>query len=210
LREHASEREKLAITAIYYHIVTGELDKATQTDQEEIESYPREWRGYNSLGVQYSSQGQYEKAVEIGRQAVRLAPDSVGRYGNLAIDTLALQRFDEARQIMHEAQARNLDGSTLHSILYALAFLGSNSAAMAEQQQWFAGKPEENVGFALASDTEAHAGHLGKARELTKRAVTPPSGLTTRKKEQYGRRMQLSKTRLMATLEKPGSQRQKL
>ena len=43
---------------------------------------------------------------------------------------------------------------------------------MAEQQQWFAGKPEyENYGLALASDTEAYAGHLGKARELTKRAV---------------------------------------
>ena len=61
--------------------------------------------------------------------------------------------------------------SYLHNALYALAFLGADSAAMAEQQQWFAGKPEENFGLALASDTEAYAGHLGKARELTKRAV---------------------------------------
>jgi eukaryotic-like serine/threonine-protein kinase len=43
---------------------------------------------------------------------------------------------------------------------------------MAEQQQWFAGKPEfENVGLALASDTETYAGHRGKARELSKWAV---------------------------------------
>ena len=42
LREHASEREKLAITADYYRNVTGELDKAAQTFQEEIESYPRD------------------------------------------------------------------------------------------------------------------------------------------------------------------------
>jgi hypothetical protein len=43
---------------------------------------------------------------------------------------------------------------------------------MAEQQQWYAGKPEyENFGLALASDTEAYGGHLAKARELTKRAV---------------------------------------
>jgi hypothetical protein len=43
---------------------------------------------------------------------------------------------------------------------------------MAEQQQWFADKPDyENFGLALASDTEAYGGHLGKARELTKRAV---------------------------------------
>ena len=42
---------------------------------------------------------------------------------------------------------------------------------MAEQQQWFMGKPEENYGLSLVSDTEAYAGHLAKARELTKRAV---------------------------------------
>src|SRR6202795_3720919 len=52
-----------------------------------------------------------------------------------------------------------------------LPFLGGDSAAMAEQQTWFAGKPEENMGLALASDTEAYGGHLGKAGELTKRAV---------------------------------------
>ena len=42
---------------------------------------------------------------------------------------------------------------------------------MVEQQRWFAGKPEENLGLSLASDTEAYAGHLGKARELTKRSL---------------------------------------
>ncbi len=42
LREHASEREKLEITASYYRLVTGELDKAAQISQEWIESYPRD------------------------------------------------------------------------------------------------------------------------------------------------------------------------
>jgi len=43
---------------------------------------------------------------------------------------------------------------------------------MAEQQRWFAAKPEyENFGLSLASDTEGYIGHLGKARELTHRAV---------------------------------------
>ena len=59
--------------------------------------------------------------------------------------------------------------STMLSTL--LPFSGADSAAMAEQQQWFAGKPEENFGLALASDTEAYGGHLGKARELTKQSV---------------------------------------
>jgi serine/threonine protein kinase/Tfp pilus assembly protein PilF len=171
LREHASEREKLTITANYYSTVTGELDKAAQTYQEEIESYPRFSPAYGNLSLVYAKQGQYEKAAESFRQSLRLAPESGVPYTDLGNSLLSLQRFDEARQIIREAQARKLDNVVLRNALYALAFLGADSAAMAEQQQWFAGKPEENMGLALASDTEAYGGHLGKARELTRRAV---------------------------------------
>jgi DNA-binding winged helix-turn-helix (wHTH) protein/tetratricopeptide (TPR) repeat protein len=172
LREHASEREKLVIKANYYHGVTGELDKAARTFQEEIEIYPREDAAYVDFGVVYAAQGQYEKAAEITRQAAQLAPDAVSAYENLANYALALQRFDDAPQIIHKAQARNGDDYLLHNALYALAFLGADPAAMTEQQSWFAGRPEyANVGLAIASDTEAYRGHLAKARELTKRAV---------------------------------------
>jgi len=171
LREHASEREKLTITGVYYQSVTGELDKATETHQQEIASYPRLATGYTNLGIVYASQGQYEKAAEMSRQAVQVAPDSVADYLNLANYAMALQRFDEARQSIHEVQARKLEAYVFHVQLYGLAFLGADSGAMAEQQQWFAGKPEENFGLSLASDTEAYGGHLNKARELTRQAV---------------------------------------
>jgi DNA-binding winged helix-turn-helix (wHTH) protein/tetratricopeptide (TPR) repeat protein len=172
LREHASEREKLTINAEYYSYATAELDKGAQTFQEEIEIYPRDEAAYVNLGLVYAAEGQYEKATEITRQGARLAPDAVSEYENLANYSLALQRLDDTRQVIHEAQARKIDDFILHNALYALAFLAADSAAMAEQQQWFAGKPEfENVGIALASDTDAHGGHVAKARELIKRAV---------------------------------------
>ena len=172
LREHASEREKLTITGVYYSSVTGELDKAAQTFQEDIKSYPRDGPVYDALGGVYAQQGQYEKAVEITRQSLALAPGYVYSYSNLANYVLALQRFDEARPIIHGALARNLDDRIAHNALYALAFLGADSTAMAEQQQWFGSKPEyANVGPALASDTEAYAGHLRKAREVTNQSV---------------------------------------
>jgi DNA-binding winged helix-turn-helix (wHTH) protein len=171
LREHASEREKLSIAASYYRI-TGELDKAALTSEQRVETYPREWIAYSSLGLVLAAQGQYEKSAEIARQGLRVASDQVYLYEVLAFDAMALQRFGEAQQIIHEALARRLDDSYLHNDLYALAFLEANSAAMAAQQQWFAGRPEyENFGLALASDTEAYRGHAAKARELTKRAV---------------------------------------
>jgi len=172
LREHASEREKLEITAQYYQVVTGELEKAAETFQQWIESYPRDFRAHFDLGVVYASQGKYEKSTEACREGLRLAPDDVGPYENIADGLLALQRFGEARQIIQQAQMRKLDDFIARNALYALAFLASDSPAMAEQQQWFAGEPDlEHFGLSLASDTEAYAGHLVKARELTKRSV---------------------------------------
>ena len=77
LREHASEREKLTITAGYYLDVTGELDKATRAYQEEIENYPRQSLPYRNLGIVYAAQGQYEKAMETSKLGMRVAQDSM-------------------------------------------------------------------------------------------------------------------------------------
>ena len=171
LREHASEHERLAITADYYSSVTGELDKSAQEYQEEIDSYPRDYRAHLDLGTVYAAMGQYEKATDSYRESLRLAADNANPYAGLANSLLCLQRFDETRQITHEAQARKLDNYILHNVLYALAFLGADSSVTAEQK-WFAGQASyDNWGLALVSDTEAYGGHLGKARELTKRAV---------------------------------------
>jgi tetratricopeptide (TPR) repeat protein/predicted Ser/Thr protein kinase len=172
LREHASDREGLRITADYYENVTGELDKAAQTYQEEIDSYPREAGAYGALGILYAELGKYEQAAEITRRAQRLGPDQSSLYENFTLYELSLQRFDEAQQNIHETEARKLDDYPTHTALYALAFFNSDPAAMAQQQQWLAGRPEyENFGLALASDTEAYGGHLGKALELTNRAT---------------------------------------
>jgi eukaryotic-like serine/threonine-protein kinase len=172
LREFTSEREKLKITADYYANVTGELDKAAHTYREIMQSYPRDHDAYNNLGNVYESQGKYEKAMGAYSQALRLISDDVAPYDDLANSLLALQRFDEARQIIEQAQARKLGDYIQHNALYAQAFLRSDSPPMAEQQQWFAGQPDsENFGLSLGSDTEAYAGSLGKARDLTKRSV---------------------------------------
>jgi serine/threonine protein kinase/tetratricopeptide (TPR) repeat protein len=172
LREHTSEREKLTITAAYYLLATGDLEKAIEINQERIQNYPQEWEAYTNLGFAYGELGQYGKAVEVTKQPVGVAPDNVVLYVNLISYASALQHLDEVRQIIQEAQTRKLDHPGLHEALYALAFLAVDSAAMAEQQRWFAGKPEyEAFGLALASETEAYAGHLAQARDLTKRAV---------------------------------------
>jgi eukaryotic-like serine/threonine-protein kinase len=182
LRERASEPEKLAISADYFETVTGELDKAERTYQEWIASYPRNSQPYLDLGNVYDEQGQWEKGRVAYSESLRLAPDNVAPYANLAYNLLALQLFDEAGLRVQQAGAAKLDNYNLHAALYALAFLKGESSAMAEQEEWFAGKPEyEHFGLSFASDTEAYAGHLGKARELTERSTE--SAIRTDNKE---------------------------
>jgi len=184
LRDHASEREKLNIATSYYETVTGELEKAVQAYEEWIASYPRDRAtAYADLGNVYDEQGQNQKAVEAYRESLRLAPDNAAAYSVLANGLLALQRFDEARQTIQQSLGRKLDRFILHNALYALAFLRGDSSAMAEQQQWFAAQSSyENFGLSLASDTEAYAGHLSKARELTRRSLD--SAIRTDNKEE--------------------------
>jgi eukaryotic-like serine/threonine-protein kinase len=170
LRDRAGGLEKLMITTIYYENVTGELDKSAQTYQEEIQSYPN-MPAYTGLGVVYNEEGENEKATESYREQIRLRPESVIGYGNLAVTLLNLQRLDEARHTIQQAQARGLDDFVLREAQYALAFIAGDLSAMDQQQKWLKGKQAENNGLSLESDTEAYVGHLEKARELTRRAV---------------------------------------
>jgi len=171
LRDHASERERLAITGMYYDLVAGELEKAAQIYEEVIANYPRDADAHIYLGNAYFKMGLFERAATEYRETLRLGRDDYSAYWVLSNSLLALQRFDETRQVIQEAQNRKVDNLGLRSALYALAFLRGDSLAMAEQEQWFVSKPEENIRLSLASETETYSGHLAKARELSKRFV---------------------------------------
>jgi serine/threonine protein kinase/tetratricopeptide (TPR) repeat protein len=172
LREHANELERLSITADYYSSVTGELYKAAQTYQETIERYPRGGAAPAGLGLVYAALGEYEKAAEITKRGMALRPEEVAFHENLANYVLALQRFDEARQILHQGPARELADAIPHNTLYALAFLAADTGAMDEEQKWFVEHPDyENDGLALAAETQVYTGHVRMAAELNQRAV---------------------------------------
>ena len=171
LRDHTSEREKLAITADYYSTVTGEQEKAAQAYQEAIEMYPRDYRLYLDLGTAFSFLGQHDKARTAYSESLRLAPDNAGASSDLVNSLMALQRFDDAKRIIQEAIAKKVDIFLHHNALYAMSFLVSDTRAVEAQRQWLMETPEENFGLSLASDTEAYTGHLRKAQQITEQAV---------------------------------------
>jgi tetratricopeptide (TPR) repeat protein/predicted Ser/Thr protein kinase len=172
LRDRVTEREKFHITAVYYQLATGELEKANQTYELWIHVYPRDNVALGNLGSDYMILGQYEKAATETREALRLEPNTVVLYVNLGQIYLALNRFDEARTTTEETQGRKLENIPVHLNLYALAFFQGNVAAMKQQADWAIGKPgAEAWMLSLESDTEAWSGKLGKARELSRQAI---------------------------------------
>src|SRR5271165_1929008 len=172
LSKHVSERDKLYIASSYYLFGTGEMEKAIQTYQMWVQSYPRDWLPLLNQGNAYAVIGQYQKAAEATVESVKLYPENVTAYENLAGFYLVMGRFPEALDTSNQAFARKLDEEVLHTNLYGLAFVQGDSAAMVQQAAWFNGKADvENEVLGLEANTEAYFGKADKARELTRQAV---------------------------------------
>jgi serine/threonine protein kinase len=174
LRDRTSQAEKYFITASFHIAVTGDMEKAEQTCELWLETYPRSDIARTFLsGIIDPPLGKYEKAVEEGKQAVRLNPDFPVSYDVLMASEIALNRLDEAKATYGQAVQRKLDsGSFLHDAPYQMAFLQNDAAGMAKQVAWSVGKPgngDELLG--LEADTAAYFGRLREAREFSRHAM---------------------------------------
>ncbi|HXZ40971.1 MAG TPA: tetratricopeptide repeat protein, partial [Terriglobales bacterium] len=171
LRDRATEREKLKISATYFR-AKGDTVNEVQTYQLWIADYPRDYRPHGNVGIDYGFMGQYEPAVEHSQEALRLEPNDITNYVNLGALYLNLNRLDDAKAVFDQALARKLDGGPLRWMLYYLAFLRGDSAGLEQQLTWAAGKPgDEDTLLSFQSDTDAYYGHLSKARTFSRRAV---------------------------------------
>lgn len=172
LREHVSEREKYRIAANYYHVVTGELEKSAETYELWKQSYPRDFAPYINLGVGYIWLGEYEKSLAETKEALRIEPNNVLAYTNLAGLYIKLGRLNEAKSMLDQAQGRSLASKFMRSNLYYLAFLRDDAPAMEQQLAAARDKPgDEDTLVSQQSDTEAYYGRLRRARELSREAV---------------------------------------
>ena len=172
LRERASERERFYILGHYYRDVTGELNKALPVYEQWKEEYPSDPTPRTNSGNIYLYLGSYEKGLARHRDALRVEPNGVLIYENIALANIYLNRLDEATASVQAAFARNLDDPTLHQLLQQIAFLRGDAASQERELSWGMGKPGVEDGFlAAAADFEASLGHIAKARELSRRAT---------------------------------------
>ena len=172
LREKVSERERFEIEGFYYLDATGELDKAAQTFEQWQQTYPRDSFPYTPLGCTFVYLGNWEKALEEFREALRMNPNMVANYINLGIAYMALNRLDEAEAVFKQAEERKLENELLLRSRYRLAFLKSDETQMAQLISAAMGKPgAEDLVLAAQADTEGWGGKLKKAHELTRLAI---------------------------------------
>ena len=171
LRDRVSERERYRISAFYFQYVTGEVEKATEAYELWAKSYPNDPIPHGNLGFIYSALGQYDKSI-VETQAQQRLEGSIVGYGNLAGTYINLDRLQEARQTLAEAQQKNFDGFVIRGDLYSLAFLSGDAAGMERQVAWAAGRPgEEDQLLSNHADTQAYYGRLEQARDLARRAA---------------------------------------
>jgi len=168
-RERTSEREKFYITAHNYDAVTGDLPQAIQTYELWAKSYPRDDVPPGNLAIIHSSLGQHEKSLQEAQEAARREPDNVASMG---FEYLALNRFDEARNIFEQGLARTPDDPASHIGMYLVASLRGDASAKERQAAWATGKPAvEGIFFSIEANTAAYYGKLSKCRELVQRAM---------------------------------------
>jgi predicted Zn-dependent protease len=173
LRERASDAEKFFITATYLQQVTGNLEKAKETFELWAHTYPREIKAPSLLSGQiYPAFGQWEKAIEAGQRAMVLDPDFPFPYPCVATAYLALNRWQEAENMLQQAIARKIEVPDLLMMAFQIAFLKGNKEGIERAVALARGKPGaedflmDGEAFALA-----YAGHFQQARSMSRRAA---------------------------------------
>ncbi len=165
LRNRASEPERLYIEAHYYEDL-GDVDKTFQSWELYRQTYPRDSNPLANLGVYYVDRGEFEKALELSREEVRQDPDSFFGYAGVAGAYLSLNRLPEAKAILKEALARNIDSPEIHRLLYLVGVAEGDETARKQQLDWAQGRPAEIQLLVPETGLAESRGQFRRAREL--------------------------------------------
>jgi len=173
LRDRTSDQEKFFISLTYDLQVTGNLDKAQQTCDLWMQTYPRAWMPHALLsGGIYLPLGKYAESVEENKIALGIDPDFSIGYSNLATSYMAVERTDEAEKALQQASERKLEIPDLFVLRYVMAFLKGDkvgmerTAALARERPGAGDWISNSEGFALA-----YSGHLEAARKMSRLAA---------------------------------------
>lgn len=172
LRDRVTEREKFYIDSSYYNMATGDLEKEIEVYEQWKQAYPRDRIPYQRLAYCDGYLGQYEKAMAGYREVLKLEPNDVINYVDLASTYITLNRLDEAKAVLDELQTRKLEHEYVPQLSYLLAFMRNDTKEMEGLVSAASASPGgEDILFSSQSDTEAYYGRLQNARDFSRRAI---------------------------------------
>lgn len=171
LKDRVSERERFYISEKYTSYVTGDREEAVRVLKAWAQSYPNDYIPHNNLSVNYSLMGQLEDALREGQEAARLSPNNVTTIGNLVESFIRLSRFDEARQTLDQAMAKNPEGGAYHFYSYMLAFVRGDQETMKRELDWWANHPKAVEVWDAQGMASAFAGQWKKSLEFVAKST---------------------------------------
>jgi eukaryotic-like serine/threonine-protein kinase len=173
LRDHANDREKFFITAMYQRDVTGNLEAAHQTLELWVQTYPRDVYVHGLLTGSISQcTGRYEQSIEHGKQVLALDPDFAPGYINLGFSNFYLDRLGEAKSVVAQALGRKMKIPEILVLNFYLAFLDGDEKEMNQAAALAKDVPGAKDWIAYSQAlVEARSGRLRMAREMTARAI---------------------------------------
>ena len=171
LIDRVSEYERDYISAEYYYLVTGELDKAIDAWRLGIRNYPRSEVFHNELSLIYIDLGQYEDGLKEGLEAARLQAKVEPPYRRQLDAYICLDRLAEARELREKLRVQGLGGARIHQRFLEMAYVDGDQAAIGREIQWFAGKPEEYLSFGLQAANRYVHGQRRESHKLYQRAA---------------------------------------
>jgi len=176
LRDRVSERERYFIDFLYDRNVTGNLEKAYQTLELWLQTYPRgdEPPSPHDLlgGIAALGTGRFERAIEISQKFMATHPDIGIGYRGLESSYFFLDRFPEAESALQQAYERKLEPHNDLVMRYNIAVLKGDKDQMDQVVARAKGKHsvEHRVAHAEALAL-ARSGRLRAARLSSSRAV---------------------------------------
>jgi len=176
LRGRASDREKFFIDFTYEREVTGNLEKAYQTLELWLQTYPR-WEEQPNAhdllgGLSTHGTGRFERVIETSQEKLTEDPSFVFAYHNLASGYFFLDRFPDVESTLRRASEHKVEEPYLLVLQYNLAALKGDKDRMDQVVALARGKQGAEHWVAHAEALAlARSGRLADARRSSSRAV---------------------------------------
>ena len=130
LSGRVTENERYYISQAYFSRVIGDYDKALLIARQWANDYPRDSAVLSTMGRAFSRLGRYEEALAATLESIRIEP-TITSYLLAAYYPIELNRFDQARDLIRQARARDMDSPQFKYYLWLMSFMENDPAGMA-------------------------------------------------------------------------------